>query len=390
MSGPASHPIRVLHIFGRMDRGGAETRTLELFRGLDRQTYVFEFCSLSGMPGELDREIETLGGKVHYLRLNAVFPFAFLRLLRRRRFTAVHSHVHYFSGFILLLAATAGVPRRIAHFRSTADGKPGNLWRRFRNSLLRHLLDVIATDLVGVSEDVLDMSLGSGWRRDPRCQVIYSGIAVEKFRVPADPVGVRSEFGLPPQSTLVIHVGRMALEKNHARLVQIFIRFVALVPDARLLLVGKRDTEIESHITRISRIGGVTDRIVFAGVREDVGRLLASSDLMIFPSLREGLPGAVVEAVAAGIPVVASDIPGTSELAGQLPGLFMISLSSPDEYWASSALAALDRRSRGPGPNDGFPTMFDTASARSGFERLYRQSGTTPTGHGESEFIAAK
>src|SRR5579863_9751693 len=119
MKAVSSSPIRILHIFGRMDRGGAETRTLELLRALDRRIYIFEFCSLSGQRGELDDEIVALGGKVHLLRLNAAFPSAFLYLLRKRQFAAVHSHVHLFTGIILLLAAVAGVPNRIAHFRST-------------------------------------------------------------------------------------------------------------------------------------------------------------------------------------------------------------------------------------------------------------------------------
>lgn len=374
MNAPKSYPIRILHIFGRMDRGGAEMRTLELFRALDRRTYVFEFCSLSGLPGELDAEITSLGGKVHLLKLNGHFPRAFLSLLRTGRFAAVHSHVHLFTGVILLLAAAAGIPKRIAHFRSTADEKGRSLWRRFRNRMLKHVVNSVATNIVGVSEATLEMVLGSSWRGDPRCRVIYSGVAVEKFKVAGDPAGVRNELGFPENATLVIHVGRMCREKNHERLVRIFLSFAQLVPDARLVMIGKRDPVIETRIAAIAQNEHASSRISFAGVREDVGRLLASSDLMLFPSLQEGLPGAVVEAAAAGTPVLASDIPGISELVGRLPGVQTISLEQPDEYWARRALAAHLARSRDSNRDLAFPALFDVASARLMFEQLYNPS----------------
>lgn len=380
MTSLPSHPIRILHIFECMDRGGAETRTLELFRVLDRRIYTFEFCSLSGRPGELDDEIAALGGRVHLLKLNAGFPWAFLRLLRGRRFAAVHSHVHLFSGFILVLAAIAGVGKRIAHFRTTADGKGNSLWRRSRNSLLTYVIQRCATDIVGVSQAALELVMGPAWPADRRCQVIYSGVAVERFQAAGDAAGVRREFGFPADSTLVIHVGRLAPEKNHERLVRIFLQFAELVPDARLLIVGKRDAAIESRIRAVSQARLDAGGIVFAGVRKDIGRLLASADLMLFPSLREGLPGAVVEAAASGLPVLASDIPGTSELATRLPAVQTISLASPDEYWAARAVAAYAGGSRSSDAGRDFPALFDVAQARAKFEQLYNSSPATTGG----------
>lgn len=369
--GMQTYPIRILHIFGCMDRGGAETRTLELFRVLDRKTYLFEFCALSGLPGELDGEIAALGGRVHLLKLNVVFPWAFLRLLRERRISVIHSHVHFFSGFILALAAIAGVPKRIAHFRSTADGKGVSLWRRGRNWFLLKLLQRSATDIVGVSQAVMEMALGPAWRTDPLCQVIYSGVAVHAFQVAGDAAGVRREFGLPENATLIIHVGRLSPEKNHERLVRIFLRLVQLMPDAALLIVGKRDARIESRIAAIAPACQTAGRIVYTGVRKDIGRLLASADLMLFPSLREGLPGAVVEAAAAGIPVLASDIPGIVELACRLPNVRTISLACPDDYWAACAMAALAMKARSSSKENIFPALFDVATARARFEQLY-------------------
>ncbi|MFN8944113.1 MAG: glycosyltransferase family 1 protein, partial [Pseudobdellovibrionaceae bacterium] len=97
---------RILHIFGKMDRGGAEMRTLELMEKLSNEKqFLFDFCVLSGQPGELDSKIRSLGGEVHYLKLNFAFTNQFRRLLRTKKYDAIHSHVHLFSGYLLKLAA---------------------------------------------------------------------------------------------------------------------------------------------------------------------------------------------------------------------------------------------------------------------------------------------
>jgi hypothetical protein len=100
----------ILHLFGRMDRGGAEMRTLDVMRRADRGRFRLHFCALSGRRGELDEEIRSLGGEVHLLPLSASFPWKFRRLLREGRFDVVHSHVHYPSGYLLRLAAKEGTP----------------------------------------------------------------------------------------------------------------------------------------------------------------------------------------------------------------------------------------------------------------------------------------
>jgi glycosyltransferase involved in cell wall biosynthesis len=334
----ASHePARILHVFGCMNRGGAEMRTLELLRCLEPNLYRFEFCTLSRQGGELDDEIVRLGGKVHRVALNLAFPRKFLKLLRANSFSAVHSHVHYFSGFLLRLAATAGTPQRIAHFRSTSDGKGTNLWRRTRNFVLKRWIDKYATDILGVSRATLDSALGDGWQNDPRCSVIYSGIDCCSGDTQPDPNGVRNEFGLPIAAPLLIHVGRMTAEKNHERLIRVFAVFLRQVPNSYLLLVGAVKEPVNSRIRKQLDDFGVSDRVIVAGSRADVRRLLLAADLMVAPSLREGLPGAVLEAVAAGTPVLASDISPMIEVAEYLP-IKTMSLLESDETWAAASV----------------------------------------------------
>ncbi len=364
-------PIRILHIFGVMDRGGAETRTMELMRSMDRKRFRFEFVALTGQRGEFDDEIKRLGGHIHYLGLNLTWPFRFLALIMSRKFGVLHSHVHYFTALLLVIGWFARIPRRIAHFRSTGDGMGRGLLRRFRNRLFRQIILWTATDLIGVSEASLALSIGSNWTEDNRCRVVYSGVRLEDFQKPIDRDGVRHEFGIPLDSMIVVHVGRQVAEKNHIRLVKIFHKMAARMGHAHLLLAGKSDSLIQYGLLEMVQTYGLESHVHFAGVREDIGRLLSAADLMIFPSLREGLPGAVLEAAAAGIPVVASDIPGVSELAGIVPGLRLCSLDQSDEEWASTCIGMLEVGDGMSMRRRAFPALFDSFHAEKQFQRLY-------------------
>ena len=334
----SAEPMRILHIFGRMDRGGAEMRTLELFRHLDPTEHRFEFCSLSGKAGELDNEILRLGGKVHLVKLSSAgFPARFRNLLTHGNFSVVHSHVHYFSGFLLRLAAKAGTPCRIAHFRTTNDGKGTSLWRQARNLVLKHWIDAYATQILGVSRAALDASLGADWNSDPRCKVIYNGIDCGPGGIERDSENVRNEFAIPTVATLLIHVGRWSPEKNHDRLLRVFSSFVKRVPNSYLLLVGAKSEPVISGVRKLVRELDLEGHAIECGSRSDVKRLLMASDLMICPSMREGLPGAVLEAAAVGTPALTSDIAPMLEVSQYLP-IRTMSLLDSNEAWSAASV----------------------------------------------------
>lgn len=332
---------RVLHVFGRMQRGGAEMRTVDVMRYIDRARFDFRFCTLSGMPGDLDPAIRALGGEVYPAKLSPTFPFRFVQLLRALQVDVVHSHVELFSGFILWLARQAGVGARIAHFRNTSDGHPPTVRRRVQRGVMRNLLNANATKILAVSEGAMDESWSREWRTDPRCAVVYNGLPRDEFVRNRDMKGVREEFGLPLDAELLVHVGRMDPAKNHERVVKIFANIFRQRPRARLLLVGRGGNDIERRVRALVRDHRLEETVVLAGVRDDVPRLLCGADLLLFPSQWEGLPGAVLEACAAGLPVVASDLPGIREIAVHCPTVAVVSLSAPEDEWARCAVAAL-------------------------------------------------
>lgn len=340
------HSIRILQVFGHTGRGGSELRTLELLRHLDRRRYQLQFCTLSGRSGSLDDEIRSLDAQVHPIRLRRFdFPSRFRKLLRTQEFDVVHSNVHYMSGYILRLAAQCGTPVRIAHFHNAHDSRGANLARAAYRNWMRRYLDRHATHLLGCSRYAMAGAWGPDWKSDPRCRVAYYGLEPSDFDAPADHEGVRQEFAVPWRAPLCIHVGRLVDQKNHLRLISIFARLLERRPDARLLLVGRGDGASEARVRSRIRQLGIDQRVVFCRERTDVPRLLKAADLMIFPSLWEGLPGVVLEACAVGTPVVAADLPGIQEIADRLPGVRALSLDTPDRQWASQIDHLLSNRS---------------------------------------------
>jgi glycosyltransferase involved in cell wall biosynthesis len=330
-----------------MDRGGAETWLMHVLRALDRQRVRMDFLVTSEEPGHYDDEIRSLGSEVIPCALApglASFVPGFLNVLRQRGpYAAVHSHVHHFSGAVLALARIAGVPVRIAHSHlDTRDGdRRAGLGRRLYLAGMTAALARVATHGIAVSSDAAVSLYGAEWREDPRWQVVRCALDLSAFREPLDPAAVRRELGIPPDARVFGHVGRFDPQKNHAFLIEIATALLQRDTRSYFVLVG--DGPLRRRIEQEAAHRGIEERVIFAGVRRDVPRLLRSFDAFVFPSLHEGLPLVGIEAQAAGLPLICSDRV-TRELV-VMPELFTwLSTADVPEVWAAAALDASRER----------------------------------------------
>lgn len=331
--------VKVLHVFGRMQRGGAELRTLEAIKHLNLDNYTFDFLSLSGLEGELDDTCRDLGGNVFHIPIKTKnFKTEFLRLLKKEKYQIVHSHVHYSSGYILKLAYLASIPKRIAHFRNTFDGNKLTLNRFLKKCILKHWINKYATNIVAVSYGTIENVLGKKWKNDNRCQVIYNGIPSFDY-TNVDKREVLKKLGVNlnnNSTTIYLHVGRMIKQKNHVRVVQIFKDIYKKNPNSILLLIGRKDEKIEKQI--LEEIRDIKDNVYILGERSDVRDIMKISDVLLFPSLWEGLPGVVLEACSVNLPVLASDISGVREIASHFNSVQYLSLDLDNLKWAETAI----------------------------------------------------
>jgi glycosyltransferase involved in cell wall biosynthesis len=137
------------------------------------------------------------------------------------------------------------------------------------------------------------------------------------------------------------HVGNFTLAKNHGFILQVARELFLRKPDSRLVLVG--DGRLRSDIEEQARMIGIADKIVFTGKRADVPRLMGMMDVFLFPSLYEGLPLVVVEAQAAGLPIVIADsVSAETEFVSEL--FTWLSLSLPPAYWAEKCLELVGQK----------------------------------------------
>lgn len=341
-------PIRVLNVLARLQPGGVETRLVEIMRRLDRRDFQIDVCVHSGQAGALDSAVRACGGDVIPLRLDPKFPWRFVRLLRDRRYHVVHSHVLHASGLILTLAAVAGIPNRVAHFRVTTDGRRSTTRRRIYRRVMHRLIDAYATEIVGCAQGAMDAVWQGAWRSDPRCHIIYNSVDTSRFDAPSDRAGVRAELGISPEAPVFIHIGRVAPDgqKNHWRLLRIFAEIARLVPAARLVLAGEGTDDHAGETSAAGRHLGIAGRVIALGIRNDVPRLLKSADALLLPSRWEGLPGVVLEACAAGVPVLASDLPGVREISTRLSLVRYLPLTASDSQWAMAACGLPDEAQR--------------------------------------------
>jgi glycosyltransferase involved in cell wall biosynthesis len=183
---------------------------------------------------------------------------------------------------------------------------------------------------------------GSGWETKPRWRVVYCGIDLTLFKALIDSTAVRAELGVPKDAFVIGHVGRFAEPKNHMFLVEIAAEVAKREPRMHLLLIGDGPLRpsIEQKIAHL----GIGNQTIFTGFRSDTSRLmLGAINLFLFPSLYEGLPLVLLEAQAAGLPCIVSDVI-TEEVEVVKPLMLRLSLEQPASAWANAILAARDEK----------------------------------------------
>lgn len=344
-----TRPIKILQIVGGMHPGGIETNLMDVLNNIDRDLFQMDFMVHTLEPCEYDDEIRSLGSRIfaspyrpHPNRHMWTYPAFFRQVLKDYGpYDVVHSHCGYVDGNTLRIARQAGIPVRIAHAHNDLSHlRTQQPWKRqLYWALLKFWISRHATCGLAVSRAAAADMFGSLWESEGRCQILYSGHDLKRFQEQVEPALVRAELGIPTDAFVIGHIGRFELQKNHRFLIEIAAEIAKQEPNMRLLLVGTGSlrSEIEEQVDRL----GLTDRVIFAGVfpRTDIPRiLLGAIDVFLLPSLEEGLPQVLIQAQAAGLPCVFSDVI-TKETDVVKPLMNRLSLSQSVSDWAEIILA---------------------------------------------------
>lgn len=300
---------RVLILIKGLGRGGAEQLLASAAPHLDRERFKYEVSYLLPWKDALVRPLEQAGLPVRCLeggrgpgwvrRLRA--------LVRDRGIDLIHAHLPY-AAVGARLGLGGSVPLVYTEHNVWGRYHPLTRWANLltfpRN---RHVF--------AVSEEVrksIRYPAALGFLRMPPVETLHHGLDLARMETDEASDGVREEFRIPRETPLIGAVGNFKLHKGQEHLVRAMAIVRESIPDARLLLVGlgPRELDVRQEAARLGLDGAVT----FAGFREDARRLMHSFDLFVQPSVYEGLPIALLEAMAAGRPVVATTAGGTPEV----------------------------------------------------------------------------
>ena len=329
-------PMRILHVVTHLRRGGIAEFLMNVYRRIDRTKIQFDFVKHTDYKEAHDIEISHLGGRVFTLpshtgknHFQYISAWRFL-FQNHPEYRIVHGH-NAMACFYLTIAKKYGCVT-IMHSHATAFAPS---FRGFVKHFLRYCVRARADYLFACSKKAGEFYFGKDAFRRYKYNVIRNTIDVQAFaynRV----IREKKRTELDIQEQLVLgHVGGYSYHKNHRFLIEIFAEVRRIRPDAMLILVG--DGYLMEDIKRKVEHMGLSASVMFLSERPDVPDLLQSMDIFVFPSVHEGLPVAVIEAQAAGLPCIISDV--ISEEAHATKLIKAISLRCSVRVWASQIIS---------------------------------------------------
>ncbi len=314
--------IRVLHVIDHLGLGGAQSAVLDLVRNRDTSQVDCEVAAMHGR-GPFAEAIEKAGIRVHSLSVKRWPPSylgSFVRLIRRERYDILHFHLQGANWIAKPLAAALGYGVRISH-----DHASGDIRFRGMRSLLPDALAHFGSDrIIAVSPGVKDFLMRWEAIAPDLISVVSNGIDTEVFQPPTSEqrLKARKALGIPPHAFVVGTMGRLAPEKNF----RLLVILAKKLPELRFLIAGEGP---ERHsLEGLIRSADIGDRVRLLGQVDDRAGFYTALDAFVLPSLFEGLPMALLEAMASGLPCVCSNLPDIfTALRGGKDGL----LCCPEE-----------------------------------------------------------
>lgn len=331
---------KLLVVMQHLRRGGVELAAINFASNLNKDKYsiTYYLVDVQNYHDEaLESELLTSGAKIikvlHRDHGYIKGYFHAKKIISSGKYDIVHSHVMFFSGIIAAAAKHCGVKKIVTHSHGTKWNHKENVIFKVYKAVMRKLINKNATHILACSEAAGEYLYGKK-EYQKRGIFVPNGIDCSAYAYnEAVRREVRNEFGIGNGEILIGHIGTIYKIKNQVFLVEIFAEMLKTAPDSHLLLAGER-VEDEPVLRKAKELG-IENKIIFTGQRSDVSRLLQGFDIMIFPSLYEGLPVSLIEAQAAKLPCLISTAV-TNEVAFNKNTAFM-PLSEPAAKWGEKA-----------------------------------------------------
>lgn len=329
--------LRVLQVVRNLDIGGAQEVVRTLARNLQEEGHMAVVCTLR--DGPLRSDLEALGVPVEVVRPRArsvLSPVSWIRetqriksefaeLVKQREIDVIQTHLLRSVDFaIASLRRTDSLPLVFWTFHNVnfvlrREHVKGHTWllgpKRMAYRYLYRFGSRRVNGLIAVSDETRRAMLEEIGDVTDRIHVIPNGVDADLYQRQEVRQEVRRDLGVDESAPLIIMVGTFKKQKGHTYLIDALSRIVDHHPDVRVLFVG--DGELRDEVERRIVTTGLGEVVQLLGNRRDVPRLLGASDMFVLPSLWEGLPMALLEAMAAGLPCIATRVSGSSQVIEQ-------------------------------------------------------------------------
>ena len=384
---PPRRPVRVLRAIARLNVGGPAMHVSLLSAGLEARGFRTTLVTGRVEAGEADMTDYALERGVTPVVVRAlgrsVSPLADLRsfgellsLVRRARPDVVHTHTAKAGALGRLAAALCGVRVRIHTFH-------GHVFHGYFGAaatqlvlLAERTLGLLSHRVLAVSEEVgRDLAGVYGVVPPGKIEVVPLGLDLEAFAAAGRGEGrgaLRAEIGAAADEPLVGITGRLVPVKDHAFFLEAGAALLREEPRARLVVIGSGP--LEEELRARARALGIEGRVHFLGWRRDTARLTADLDVAALTSLNEGTPVALIEAAAAGLPVVSRDVGGVASALRGVADVILVPAGAPPAGFAASLAAAI-RTSRGRArrPDPEVLRRYSVSRLCDDVERIYRE-----------------
>ena len=319
-----------------LNRGGAETFMVKICNNIDPEKYRVDFCVKNTKIGEYESELTKLGCRIFHTEMRTKKPIRCFKdiysIVKKEKYENVLIVSEQSINVLDIIAAKLGGAKKCS-MRSTNANLPSKKLSCL-HKIFKPLSIYIPDVMLAPSSEAGEFTFGKRNIKRGNVHLLNNGLQYEKYGFNSKKRSeIRKAFNIE-EKLVVGHVGRFSEQKNHTFLIDVFAEILKTNENAILLLIGTGEKQqgIKQKVQKLD----IAEKVIFAGTRDDVPELLSAIDLMVFPSLYEGMPNVVIEAQAAGLPVVASDsITKEADITGLVK---YISLEKNAKEWAKTAL----------------------------------------------------
>lgn len=304
--------LKTVFLLPSLESGGIQTYVLRFLRWEESYLKVTIIVRESKM-GDLYPEYRALNVPIFYFKLGYLNPYTwwkFFRFLNQESFDVICDFNSNFAGIPIWLAKMAKIQKRITFYRQGKNHFTPTPAKLAYNYFINKLVLKYSTKILSNSKSGMDYFFPNRNKADTRFQVIYNGIDLKSLQISINKNVIRQALDIPENGFIIGHVGRLDKAKNHETILRVAHDLIQKDSNIYLILCGNGTENLAKDVLS----SGISKNTRLLGVRKDVNVLMQIFDVFYFPSLTEGQPNSLLEAMAIGKPIVASNINAIKEI----------------------------------------------------------------------------